>query len=60
MLSAAQILRLLEELSWKTIYKGKGIRVQEQVTGWSDDPEVGQIQASLSIMLEAATKMEQK
>lgn len=57
MLTRDQILYLLEELSWKTVYQ-RGqighIRLQERVMGWQTGT-IGALQAALSIMLQATT-----
>ena len=58
-LTKAQISRLLEELSYETVYEGNGLRVQRRGHGWSDDRETGALQAALSVMGEVETKMEE-
>ena len=63
MLSKDQILRILEEIAYKTVFQEtgpNGIRVQRRATGYSEDAELIKIQGSLSIMLEAASRAEEK
>lgn len=55
MLTVDQIRRILEELGWRTEYEDK-VRLQVKTFGYSHDPVIGQIQATLSIMLEAAAR----
>lgn len=54
MLTKKQIRRFLQELEWETVYEPGDIRLQRRRPGYSKDKETGQLQAALSIMLEAA------
>jgi hypothetical protein len=56
MLTEDQIRYLLELLSHQTVAEFDGYKVVRERGGYSDDPKVGSIQASLSIMLEAARR----
>ena len=59
LLSEEQLRFLLEQLSYKTVVERTGefpFRIQKREGGYSDDPIVGQTQATLSMMLEAKTK----
>ena len=54
MLTKAMILRILDELSWETVYEDtREIRLQRRRPGYAKDAGIGEIQAGLSIMLEA-------
>ncbi len=54
MLTRAMILRILDEISWETVYEDtKEIRLQRRRPGYAKDAGIGEIQAGLSIMLEA-------
>lgn len=58
MLTRDEILRILEGLNLKTVYTDGRIFVQQKQHGYSEDPEVGALQAKLSIMLEAISRRE--
>lgn len=56
MLTRKQILRILEEISYVTVFEEtgpNGVRVQRRHTGYHEDAQLSNIQSSLSIMLEA-------
>ncbi len=60
-LTSEQILFLLEMLRQKTIVEPTRdfpYRITCDVSGYSEDPKVGPLQAKLSIMLEVAREME--
>lgn len=59
-LTSAEVLRLLESLEWETVFEHglKGYRIQNRKWGYSVDPEIGVLQAKLSIMLTAAHNSE--
>jgi hypothetical protein len=54
------ILNMLKERRFLVIVEGKNAKVLEQSpsSGYSDDPEIGALQAKLSIMLQAAHQRE--
>jgi hypothetical protein len=62
MLTTKQILRLLDLLKLETVTEFGGnegspqpyVIMRRSFGGYSDDPETGQLQAALSIMLEMA------
>ncbi len=57
MLTKSMIQQLLEEIAYETIYEDpglSGVRLQRKRLGYSDNAELGMIQAALSIMLEEA------
>lgn len=58
MLTRDEILRILEGLNMKTLYSDGRIFLQQKTMGYSDDKEVGVLQAKLSIMLEVASNRE--
>lgn len=58
MLTKDEILRILEGLNLKTLYSDGSVFLQQKQHGYSDDPEVGALQAKLSIMLEVASRRE--
>lgn len=58
MLTRDEILRILDGLQMKTLYSDGRIFLQQKEMGYSDDKEVGALQAKLSIMLEMASKRE--
>jgi hypothetical protein len=49
-----QIRLLLHRLSYETVAEFDGYEVVRQKPGYSADPEIGPLQAKLSMMLEAA------
>ncbi len=54
MLTKAMILRILDELSWETVYEDtQTLRLQRRAYGYAKDAGIGEIQAGLSIMLAA-------
>ncbi len=55
MLTEDEIRRMIECLSYESVYVDGHIRVQKRVVGYSNDSEVGALQAKLSIMLEPVT-----
>ena len=54
------ILNMIKERRFLVIVEGKKTKVLEQTgaTGYSDDPELGALQAKLSVMLQAANQKE--
>lgn len=58
MLTRDEILIILDGLQMKTLYSDGRIFLQQKTMGYSDDKEVGVLQAKLSIMLELASKRE--
>ena len=56
-LTNKQILLLLDRLKWEVAYSdGVIMVVKKRVIGYSQDKEIAQIEASLSIMLEANSR----
>jgi hypothetical protein len=56
MLTVEEIRILMEELAWETVLDETNnfrYRIQRRGHGYSERPEIGRIQAALSIMLEA-------
>lgn len=61
--SANQVRLLLEALSWETVVKPSErfpFRVCRRSHGYSDDPEIGRLQATLSMCLEACAQKAEK
>lgn len=54
MLNKKQIRLLLHRLAYETVAEFGGYEVMRQKQGYSHDPEIGPLQAKLSMMLEAA------
>lgn len=58
MLTSKQILKLLEKLEIQVITEEHGYIFAKRRGGYSEDAEIGGIQAALSIMLEVAAARE--
>ncbi len=61
LLTKDQILRLLAECEYKTVFEEtgpNGVRVQRRKSGYSDDGELIKIQGALSIMLQVTAEAE--
>ena len=59
LLTREQILRILEEIAYVTVFEEagpNGVRVQRRDTGYSEDDVLVGIQGKLSIMLEAKAR----
>ncbi len=53
-LTKKQILKIMDALQVKVVTEERGYIFARRTQGWSDDAELGPIQAKLSIMLEMA------
>lgn len=58
MLTSEEIRAILRLLEWKTVaeFDSGRSRVVQRTSGYSEEAEVGRLQAKLSIMLEVATR----
>lgn len=54
-LTPEQIRELLERCTWTPLWQNERMVLAEKGRGYSEDSRISQIQAALSIMLEAST-----
>lgn len=55
-LTKSEILKIMELLQLEIINEVRGVVLAERTQGYSKDPEIGGLQAKLSIMLEIANE----